>query len=376
MKILHIIDSGGLYGAEVMLLNLMSAQLAMGLEPVLVSIGTPGCPPKFIEVRAREKGLRVLPWRMRAGLNFRGARSLCRLAREEGASLFHSHGYKGNILLGLLPFIGRTIPVVTTLHGWTWTGRFNRMMLYEWLDALSLRRVDHVVVVSQQMLRYRRLESLPSRHRSVIPNGIDYSACDKQEEAALPPADLAFIAKRFTVVAVGRLSPEKGFSLLIDAIGELVLEGCDLQLLLLGEGGLRENLTAQASAMGIADRVRLPGYVEQVPLYLRQCQLFAMPSLTEGLPMALLEAMFTKIPILASRVGGIPEALMDGKAGLLVEPGQQEQLKQAIRLVYDLPNDSSEMVQRAKQHVQAEYSAWSMAERYRDIYEFVTASPS
>jgi glycosyltransferase involved in cell wall biosynthesis len=374
MKILHIIDSGGLYGAEVMLINLMVAQQAMGLTPVLVSIGTPDCGSKAIERQASEKGLTVVPYRMQAGLNVSGARALCRLGQREKATLFHSHGYKGNILLGLLPFSGRTLPLISTVHGWTWTGQLNRMMVYEWLDAFSLRRIDHVVVVNKLMLQHRRVRSLPAMRLSMVHNGMDFSANISDASCTLPSNHLEFLSRRFTVVSVGRFSEEKGLVTLVHVIGDLIRGGHDLQLLLLGDGGLRGPLTSLTASLGITDRVFMPGHVSNVLPYLRRCQVFAMPSLTEGLPMALLEAMYAEIPIVASRVGGIPEALLDGRAGMLIAPGQPDDLKQAIQHVYGLPTNLSAMVQLAKQHVQSEFSARSMAEKYLRIYEQVTTS--
>ena len=139
MKILHIIDSGGLYGAEVMLLNLMGEQVALGLTPILVSIGDPGVAEKPLEAEAKRRGLRVEMFRMRPGPNILGAFEIMRFARGERAELLHSHGYKGNILFGFLPRFVRRMPMVTTLHGWTWSGGMTRMLLYEWLDSQSPR---------------------------------------------------------------------------------------------------------------------------------------------------------------------------------------------------------------------------------------------
>jgi glycosyltransferase involved in cell wall biosynthesis len=212
--------------------------------------------------------------------------------------------------------------------------------------------------------------------RSVVHNGIDFSSHNRDRSGALPSADMEFLSRRFTVVAVGRFSPEKGLADLMHVIGELVREGNDLQLLLLGDGGLREALTSLAASLGLADRVHMPGHVKDVHQYLRRCQVFVMPSLTEGLPMALLEAMFAELPIIASRVGGIPEALLDGRAGLLVEPGARAELKCSIKLVYDTPQSRSGAVRLAKQQVLSEFSGRSMAEKYLRIYAQLTHSPS
>lgn len=148
MKILHIIDSGGLYGAEIMLLSLAEEQVGQGLEPIIASIGEPGIKEKPLEIEAKKRGLRVKRFRMRPGPNFLGAVEILRFARQEGCELLHSHGYKGNILFGLLPRCMRQIPLIGSLHGYTSTTGFNKMRVYEWLDSLSLRFLDQVVLVN------------------------------------------------------------------------------------------------------------------------------------------------------------------------------------------------------------------------------------
>jgi len=371
MRVLHVIDSGGFYGAEAVLLDLMRAQKQLGIIPILASIGTPDIGRKPIEVRAIEAGLDVRPLRMKAGLNLTGARSLFRLASVEKVDLLHSHGYKGNILLGLLPLWWRKVPLVTTLHGWTRTGKLNRMMLYEWLDSVSLKCVDHVVFVNQLMGDHPRLKNLSRLKTSAIDNGIDIQALAEKQKLAAPDQITDFAGKRFTIVAVGRFSPEKGFSLLIDVVAELVQNGCDLQLLLLGEGRLRSDFAQQAANLNLSDRVLMPGYVDNVPACLAICQLFAMPSLTEGLPMALIEAMSAGIPIVASRVGGIPDALQGGECGRLISAGAREELLEAICEAYRSLDEFSRLAESAKSRVEDKFSAATMAERYAQIYQSV-----
>lgn len=369
MKVLHVIDSGGLYGAEVMLLSLMLAQREIGVQPLLVSIGTSEVGDKPVELRAAELGLAVSALRMKAGFNLAGARAIFRLAAEEDFDLLHSHGYKGNILLGLLPLWWRKKPLVTTLHGWTWSGKLNRMMFYESLDAISLRFVDHVVLVNSLMDAHPRLKGIAAEQRSVIDNGIDLMAADDRIAEPPPPGIAEFVRHRYTVVAVGRFSPEKGFSLLLEAIALLVNQGLDLQLLLLGEGRQRDTLAALAQELNIAWRVRMPGHVANVSACLAACQLFVMPSLTEGLPMALLEAMHAGIPIVASQVGGIPCALQDGECGMLIQAGDLEDLKEAIRVAYENPVSLVELARAAQNRLKSKYTSQAMANNYAVLYQ-------
>jgi len=372
MRVLHVIDSGGLYGAEVMLLHLMEAQVRLGLEPVLVSIGSPGCGEKPVEVEARRRGLRVVPFRMRPGPNWVGAFNILRFARCEEFELLHSHGYKGNILFGLLPKKLRRLPVVTTLHGWTWTGGLTRMWIYELLDALSLRFIDRVVVVNQAMRSHPRLQFRRNARLMVIENGIPLAVpAQAQNEPALDPRILAYARKGFTVVAVGRLSREKGFDLLLEAVAGLVSQGKDIRLLIMGEGGLRESLLAQASELGISDRLLMSGYIPDAGRYLSRFGCFAIPSLTEGLPMVLLEAMAAGVPIVASRVGGMPEVLEHGRAGVLAEPGDAAALGEGIAGIMDQPATAVARVEKAGRRVREVYSIRAMAERYLEVYRQV-----
>lgn len=370
-KVLHIIDSGGLYGAEKVLLNLMAEQARQGLEPVMASIGELGIVEKDVETEALKRGLRVEKFRMRPGSNWLGAFAVLRFARRMKADILHSHGYKGNILFGLIPRRFRRLPIVATLHGWTWTGRLNRMLLYEWLDAVSLRFIDHVVLVNGMMENHHRLKELPDDRKSIINNGTDFASDKGPDSASLPTELRDFVERGFTVVGVGRFSPEKGFSSLIGAVADLIKEGLDLQLLLLGDGGLRGELEGQIKEWGVSDRVLMPGYVDNIHLFLKKCRIFAMPSLTEGLPMALLEAMGAGIPIVASRVGGIPDALGGGEAGVLIEPGDSDALKDALRCIFQAPEKMKECVALARERVEREYSSRKMAESYLKVYRQV-----
>lgn len=363
MVILHIIDSGGLYGAEVMLLQLMREQQSLGHTPVLASIGSKGFAEKAIEIEAKRLGLQVQTFRMANGPNFIGAMDILRFARTIGADLLHSHGYKGNILFGLLPRRIRCLPMLSTVHGWTSCGRLTKMAVYEWLDKFSLKRVDRVVMVNPLMQQLPALQRL--NNTAVIENGIDSSLGDG---AGLKLEILEFIQQRPTIVAVGRFSLEKNFSSLLDAVAQLVEQGHDVQLLLFGEGGLRQQLSEQAAALQLSERILMPGHVAQVEKYLAHCAVFAMPSLTEGLPIALLEAMRAGIPIVASDVGGIPDVLDSGRAGVLVPAADTQAL---VSVLVGLLTDSERaerLVDGARQRVVEKYSSRTMAIKYLDIY--------
>jgi len=372
VKILHVIDSGGLYGAEIMLLSLMEEQLRQGNHPVLASIGDPEIAVKPIEAEAERRGLQVKSFRMRPGPNVIGAYEVLRFAWQEKADILHSHGYKGNILFGFLPRFVRRVPMVSTLHGWTWSGGMTRMRIYEWLDSLSLSFVDRVITVNAIMKNHPRIKSRQSLALEVVPNGIPLCANEPQKEVAdLNPDIIDFCRQGYTIGAIGRLSPEKGFESLLGVVATLAGQGKDIRLVILGEGGLRSRLETATKDLGIEKNVRMPGYVRDAKRYIPFFNLFAMPSLTEGLPIVLLEAMQAAVPIVASRVGGIPEVLQDGMCGALIEPGSQESLLLRIQNAINNPDEAAQRVCLARKRVIAVYSSQLMAEKYLEIYKRV-----
>ncbi|WP_052263375.1 glycosyltransferase [Geobacter pickeringii] len=371
MRILHIIDSGGLYGAEMVLLSLMEEQERMGLAPVLASIGEQEEAEKPLEAEARRRGLSVREFRMKAGPNLAGAQAILLFARQEGMDLIHSHGYKGNILFGFMPVRLRRLPLVSTIHGWTWTGGASRMMLYEWLDGVSLRFADRVVVVNEAMVEHPRIKKLEA-HLSVVENGVPVeNSVAERFGGPLDSAIVSFCGGGFVIGAIGRLSREKGFDVLIDATFSLMSTRDDVRLVILGEGGLRPALEAKIGSLGIADRVLMPGYVADARNYLGLFSILAMPSLTEGLPMVLLEAMQAGVPVVASAVGGIPRVLDRGRAGTLVPPGNAAALAAALIDTVTNQHRAKEKAAVAMDLVRVEYSSRRMAEKYLSIYHEV-----
>ena len=391
MKILHVVDSGGLYGAEVMLLSLIDEQIKLGLDPTIASIGEKHIKEKPIETEALKKGFKVKKFRMFPGPNIAGALKVLKYAERNGFDLLHSHGYKGNVAFGFMPRKFRKIPLVSTAHGWTSTKGLTKNRIYEWLDTLSFKFIDAVVLVSNTMKSHPRLKSLNGNNIHVIPNGIpipDSTVTQFNDSTTHPfnqspiqfnnstnqPFDKeieAFCSKGFTIGSIGRLSTEKGYKHLVGALGILIKEGIDARLVIIGEGYQRYYLEGLVDELGLSGRVMLPGYRDNAKQYIPRFNAFAISSLTEGLPITLLEAMQAKVPIVATDVGGIPEVLQNGTAGVLVQSSDSNEFAEALARLYHHAQWARELTNIAYKTAVTDFSSQKMAEQYLDIYQAV-----
>ena len=388
LTVLHIIDSGGLYGAEMVLLNLVAEQIKQGLEPIIASIGEKGIEEKPLEAEAIRRGFRVEKFRMTPGPNYLGALKILKFARKEDVDILHSHGYKGNILFGLMPKRIRRIPMVTTIHGYTSTGNgFSRMRLYEWLDSKSLRFMDSIVLVSEAMKSHPRLRHLNQSRVHVIYNGIPIpddqfnnstnqqlnqstnQRLDNSTNQRLDQSLINFCSHGFTIGSIGRLSTEKGYNYLIEALEILIKKGIDARLVIMGEGYERPCLENLIRELGLSEKVLLPGYIDEANLYIPLFDVFVISSLTEGLPITLLEAMQSRTPIVGSRVGGIPDLLNESRAGLLVNPSSPDAIADAVFRIYDDGRLGKALVDNAYERVCTDFGTEDMALAYLKVYE-------
>jgi len=373
MRILHLIDSGGLYGAEMVVVYLMVEQVRNGLRPTLGSIGGIGSCAKAIESVSQEHMIDVKKFRFRDGVNVLGALSIVSFAKQCNFDIIHCHGYKANILMGILSSQLRKIPHIVTLHGWTSPGRFSKMRLYEWIDTIMAQRATKAVVVSHAMRSHYRTR-VWGLNPTVVRNGIPHiGACED------PSQELVSIVENlrrttFVIAAIGRLLPAKGFDVLLNAIAEVLRQGCTVSLVIMGDGSERAALESLAAERGIMDRVFFFGYVKEASRFFGLFDLFVITSFSEGLPIVLLEAMRSGVPIVGTCVGGIPEALDNGKCGVLVNAGNEQELAHAIVKLSNAPGMRAQLSMAAKHRVAQEFSVQQMEQGYRTVYEKILCS--
>jgi glycosyltransferase involved in cell wall biosynthesis len=291
---------------------------------------------------------------------------LAGLLNDVGANVLCCHGYKANVV-GRLAARRAGIPAVAVSRGWT--ADCLRVRCYEALDRLNLRWMDHVVCVSQaQAVKVRRV-GVPAARITVIPNAIDsarFAAVDAEGRRQLQ--GLFPTPRERIVLAAGRLSPEKGFAILIEAAARVLGQTPSLGFALLGDGPLREPLTRQIAAAGIGDRFVLAGFRPDLDRLLPGSDLLVLPSYTEGLPNVVLEAFAARVPVVATAVGGTPEVIEEGVSGFLIPPGDVPSLAARIREVLATEERRRAMGERGYLRVTRDFTFATQSDRYQQLF--------
>lgn len=288
-------------------------------------------------------------------------RRMLAVCRRERVAIWHGHDYKTN-LLGLLLRPFWPMRLVTTVHGWGHQTR--RTSLYYAVDRLCLPRYERVLCVSDDLLARCRALDIADDRCLPLENGVDTSQFSRSRDRAHAKMMLGWPSDRLVIGAVGRLSSEKGFDLLVRAVDRLIASGHDVSLAIVGEGHERPRLEALIGTLGRGERVRLLGYQDNtVPLY-EAFDVYALSSHREGLPNVVLEAMSMGLPVVATRIAGVPNLVRDGREGLLVEPGAIDDLTRALGSLMDDPALREGLGQAGRARVEADYS---FAERMRRL---------
>jgi glycosyltransferase involved in cell wall biosynthesis len=261
--------------------------------------------------------------------NYRAmVREVAEELRRIGADVLVTHGYKPN-LVGRAAARRAGVPVVAVVHGWT--GSTLKVRLYEAMDRLCLRGMDRVVCVSEgQAVKVRRAGVPPGRV-VVNHNAIDWEPFARPDPEYRERLRAFFPSPPDRIVgAAGRLSPEKGFGVLVEAAAQVIRADPTIGFVHFGDGPLRATVSRQISEFGLEGRFILAGFRNDLDLFTPHWDLAVLPSFTEGLPCIALEAFAAGVPVVATSVGGLPEVVEEGVNGFLVPPGDPSALARRI----------------------------------------------
>ena len=360
LTILHVTAPAAVGGLERVVETLATGHARAGHHVHVVAVIRPDDPEPRLAAAVRAAGATAHVFRVgaRGYLAERAfVRDLCRRYRPD---VVHTHGFRSDVVDGgVARALG--IPIVTTVHGFT--RNRGRGSLYEWLQRRSFNRFDAVVAVSEAQTSELQAAGVPASRLTVVRNA--WSGADDHLDRAAARAALSIPPDQPHLGWVGRLSPEKGADLFLEALARCPDKG--LHASIIGDGRLRPALEAQAHALGIAGRVRFCGELEEAHRYFAAFDIFVMSSRTEGAPMVLFEAFAAGTPVVATAVGGIPEIAGSGEAKLVPahDPGA---LADAISRLLADPARASTQVEQAQLTLRSDFSAGSWLLAYESLY--------
>jgi glycosyltransferase involved in cell wall biosynthesis len=285
--------------------------------------------------------------------------------RETRAGVLCCHGYKAN-LLGRKAARRLNVPVAAVSRGWT--SENLRVRFYEAIDRHFLKRMDRVVCVSEGQAVQVHRAGVPAEKVTVIRNAIDVGRFERPD-LLYRDRLISFFSKPPSriVGAAGRLSPEKGFSILIDAARTVSKTCSSIGFILFGEGPLRSDLERQIEAAGLKDSFVLTGFRHDLDRFMPFLDVLVVPSFTEGLPNVILEAFAARVPVVATAVGGIPEIVENEVNGLLTPSGDSRPLAGCLITLLNSDEPRRAMGQEGYQRVLRDFTFEAQAKAYRQL---------
>jgi len=369
-KVLHLRASNFVGGPERQILNYAEVERGASFDTVLgVFVGDREGNEYLQTIRQSGLEALILPAGRIGAL--RAAWKLARYARDNNVALLCTHGYKAD-LAGLLAGYLANVPVACFLHGWT--GENTLVRIYERLDRALLRFADTRVFLSR--MRARQTSFGPPNH--VVINAIQWNCSDAERQRAR-----AQVCERFgiaatspVVVAVGRLSPEKGTAFLLQAWQRVQLEAPEARCVIFGDGRERRALEELADQLKLRETVRFAGFVPNARAWVAGTDVLVNPSLSEEMPVAILEAMAAAVPVVATAVGGVAEIAGDGGALELIEKGNPEAIAEAVLALVLDPQRALELGRRGQQRVRDAYSPLQQKQALEALYRLFINLPA
>jgi glycosyltransferase involved in cell wall biosynthesis len=367
MKILHIISSGGMYGAEAVILN-MSRTLNEGSHSSILGVFSNSANPNLqLHEVATAQGIESHLISCTGQIDRTVPSSIRELAARANADVVHAHGYKADIYC-YFALRGSGVPFVSTCH--TWYDNDLTVSLYGAADRFILRNYAAIVAVSEDV-RQRLLKAGVRKEKiHIVRNGIDLRPFDN----AAPSLRNLSSQDDPIVGLIGRLATEKGVDIFLRAAARVLTELPATKFVVIGEGPDREQLELLIDELQVQNSVFMLGRRDDMPGVYASLDIMVSASRHEGLPMAILEGMASSRPIVATAVGAVPEVVMDGRTGVIVPSENVEALAAKIVTLLNNRTQRENLGAAAKTLIEEEFSAERMTTDYLHIYEQAIAT--
>jgi glycosyltransferase involved in cell wall biosynthesis len=291
---------------------------------------------------------------------------LFQLMRAERIDVVHTYLYSRSSVYGRLAAILARVPVIIAAE-------MGRVGQYPWkrrgTERLLTRFTAHFVTLSQatRVDLIHTQQVLPSNVTVIYP-GVDLTQFDVQETPSTVRCVLGLPDQAAIIGVVARLDPLKGHADLIAALPRILQAAPTTKLVFIGDGPTAPDLRRQVHEVGLTEQVHFLGARRDIPRLLRALDVFVLPSHQEGLGLAIIEAMAAGLPVVATRVGGIPEVVVDGETGLLVASGNSVELADAIVYLLSNPHTRQQMGVKGRQRVEVHFTAQQTAANLETLY--------
>lgn len=293
-----------------------------------------------------------------------------KIIKKEKPEIVHLNSTKAGFVGSLAAWLaGKKFKLVYTIHGWIFLEPLSpaRKRLYLALEKISARICDALIVLSQSELRAGLDKYIcPPKKINLVPHGLTPPDFLPREIAR---EKLNIRPDEFCIGTIANFYPTKGLPYLIEAAAKLKNKNHSAKFLIMGDGIERAYLEALMTKYDLADNVILAGQITDAAAYLKAFDIFALPSLKEGLPYAILEAMNAGLAIVATSVGGIPEMIGNGRDGLLVPPKNSDELAGAIEKLIDSPEWRASLGKNAVETVKNKFNLAAMLEGTKKTYQ-------
>jgi glycosyltransferase involved in cell wall biosynthesis len=359
IRVAQVIWSLGLGGAEQVVIRLAQGVDRRRFEPVIVCLDRPGP----FAAQAEDGGVEVLALDKRGPLDLRAVVRLARLLRARRVDVVHTHLWGANLWGRLAARAARVPVVVATEHNVdTWKGWHHLA-----LDRALAPAATHLVAVSEEVRTFYEARGIGRGRWRVVYNGVDVRAAPGRRRGEVYRGLGLGDADR-VVGLVGRLVPAKAPEVFLRALAAAAPRVPGLRGLVVGDGPSRSAAEGEARRLGLSGRVVFAGLRRDVPELMPGLDALVFSSQREGLSMAMLEAMAAGVPVVATAVGGTPEAIVHGVTGLLVPPGRPDELADAIVALLEDASAAERFRDAARRRVEERFSVGRMIEAHEALY--------
>jgi glycosyltransferase involved in cell wall biosynthesis len=361
LKVVHVVLSLDCGGLERIVLDLVREGRSLGQRVAVICLERPGSLASDVEAA----GAKVVCVHKRPGLRIGVIGQLNKVLNELRPEIVHSHQIGALIYAG--PAARRVgIPgVVHTQHGRLYALRLRNRLMWRLAGSYATRFFCVSKDIAARILAFH---VVPRHKLCVIPNGIEAQRFRERTDSEVLRQALGIPQGAPIIGTVGRLTEIKHQDLLIRAFSRVRKESPDAHLLLVGDGPLMVELRDLTASLGLSKYTHFVGYQTQPERYLHLMDTFILPSRSEGMPLAVLEAWAAGIPVVASRVGGLPELINPGRNGLLFPPGDEVSLKESICKILADKDLARRLREAGCKRVDSEFSLTRMARGYHGHY--------